>query len=318
MELTIPFKEEKGARNSDNEIYDIIHTSIIGKHVKEQIKSDFFEYFTIDCCEYKQEKTKPYKTASFVKAKGYYAIPPKCTIICFSFKIINIDNNVFVISLGGQQKTIDLKEHKRGEIVKLEFDAELLNKKKNLSLIESNNVICELNQKSSLDMKQMNPLPPSIKELIHNLRPIAKGKERIRCTETMITQKQYKEVMGCLPHDIEGGEDFPVYFEDLSDCNTFIKKLNALTKRYFLLPNYHYWNLMVDDEVNTNLMRFVGSGIHRKCKYKECNKKGIYNTTDNIMEFLQGENYVLKSSDGCQLITDKRRRKIGLHLIEIV
>lgn len=316
--LTIPFEEDKVLKSSDNETYDVIHAAIVGNHVKEQIKSDFFEYFTIDCCEYKQEKTKPFKTASYVKTKGYYAIPPKCTSISFSFKVINIDNNVFSLSLGEQQTTIDLKEHKRGEIVRLEFETELLNTKKNLILIEGSNIICELNQRSTLEMKRMN-LPPSIKELIENLRPVTKGKDKFRCTETMITQKQYKEVMGSdsLPSGIEGGDAFPVYFEYVSYCETFIRKLNRLTKRKFILPSDHIWNLIVDDDVRTN-SHFVCSGYLCTCKKKRCNKKGIYNTTDNIMEFLHGGYYVLKDSHECQFTTDKRSKRIGFHLVEIV
>lgn len=312
VELTIPFEEDKVLKSSDNETYDVIHAAIVGNHVKEQIKSDFFEYFTIDCCEYKQEKTKPFKTASYVKDKGYYTIPPKCTSICFSFKIINIDNNVFNLSLGELQKTINLKDHKRGEIVRLEFEAELFNKKKSWILVEGSNVICELHQ----EMKQTN-LPTSIKELIENLRPVTKGKDKFRCTETMITQKQYKEVMGNLPNGIEGGNQFPVYFEYVFYCETFIRKLNRLTKRNFILPNRHYWNLIVDGDVHTNLP-LAFSGYPHTCKEKGCNKKGIYNTTDNIMEFLQNGYYVLKDSHGCQFTAVKRSTRIGFHLIEIV
>lgn len=314
--LTIPFEEDKVLKSSDNELYDIIHVAIVGNHVKEQIKSDFFEYFTIDCCEYKQEKTKPFKTASYVKDKGYYTIPPKCVSICFSFKIINIDNNVFNLSLGEQLKTIDLKEHKRGEIVRLEFEAELLNQKKDLSLIEGSNIICELHQKSNLEMKRMN-LPPSIKELIENLRPVTKGKEKFRCTETMITQKQYKEVIGYWPNGNDVDEQFPAYFEYVSYCDTFISQLNRLTKRKFILPDSHYWNLIVDGDVRTNLP-LAFSGSPHTCKEKGCNKKGIYNTTDNIMEFLQDGYYVLKDSHGCQFTAEKRSTQIGFHLIEIV
>lgn len=322
VELTIPFEEDKVLKSSDNETYDVIHAAIVGNHVKEQIKSDFFEYFTIDCCEYKQEKTKPFKTASYVKDKGYYTIPPKCVSICFSFKIINIDNNVFNLSLGELLKTIDLKDHKRGEIVRLEFEAELLNQKKDLSLIEGSNIICELHQKSNLEMKRMN-LPPSIKELIENLRPVTKGKDKFQCTETMITQKQYKEVMGSdsLPSGIEGGDAFPVYFEYVSDCDTFIKRLNRLTKRNFILPNSHQWNLIVDDDVRTNLSNVISAKLVF-CKSGGCNRKGIYNTINNIPEFL-GDGYdvhVRKDlhGGGCEISSYLRSRQNGFHLIELV
>lgn len=316
VELAIPFEEDKVLKSSDNEIYDIIHAAIVGNHVKEQIKSDFFEYFTIDCCEYKQEKKKTFKTASYAKDKGCYTIPPQCTSICFSFKIINIDNNVFNLSLGEQQTTIDLKDHKRGEIIRLEFEAEQFNKKKNLILVEGSNVICELHQ----EMKQTN-LPPSINELIKNLRPVTKGKDKFKCTETMITQKQYKEVMGSdsLPPGIEGGDEFPIYFEDVADCEVFIRKLNSLTRKTFQLPESHHWNLIVDYSVNTSL-RNVNTARLVPCKHDLCNKNGIYDTINNIPEFLQ---------HGYTVIKDRRRRgsefslyphskQIGFHLIEFV
>lgn len=315
VELVIPLGEDNGLSSSDNETYDVIHAAIVGNHVKDQIKSDFFEYFTIDCCEYKNVKNHPYKTSSYIKEKSYYAIPPECMTIRFSFKIIDLDNNEFVLSFGGQQKIVDFKNRKRGEIVQVEFDAKQLNRKKNVSLIEGRNIVCELNQISEPEMWRMN-LPSSISYLLDHLRPVKRVKEQFRCTETMITQKQYKDVMGALPQGIEGGDEFPVYLDSFADCEKFIMKLNSLSKRHFILPNTHQWNMIVDDNVRTNLSR-ADIGSLQRCKDKGCNSKGIYNTTSNIVEFIQDGFYVIKDSSGNKFVNSKFTKQIGFHLIEL-
>ena len=72
--------------------------------------------------------------------------------------------------------------------------------------------------------------------------------------ETEVTQALWKAVMGSNPSHFKG-DNLPVEYVSWDDCQTFIRKLNALTGKRFRLPTEAEWE-------------FAARGGNKSCGYQ--------------------------------------------------
>lgn len=80
--------------------------------------------------------------------------------------------------------------------------------------------------------------------------------------KTEVTQLLWYVVMGAYPNISSAygrGEDYPVYNVTYSQCEQFIKKLNALTGKTFRFPTEAEWEFAARGGKNTNGHRYSGS-----------------------------------------------------------
>ena len=115
-----------------------------------------------------------------------------------------------------------------------------------------------------------------------------------------VTQALWKAVMGTNP-SIWKGDNLPVENVSWDDCQTFIRKLNALTGKNFRLPTEAEWEFAARGGNNSRGYKFAGSNnIGDVAWYsdnsgskphvvgtKSPNELGIYDMSGNVYEWCQ-------------------------------
>ncbi len=118
--------------------------------------------------------------------------------------------------------------------------------------------------------------------------------------ETEVTQALWKAVMGSNPSEFIG-DDLPVEKVSWNDCQTFIRKLNALTGKRFRLPTEAEWEFAARGGNQSRHTQYSGSSRiddvawydgNSGCKThpvktKQPNELGIYDMTGNVYEWCQ-------------------------------
>ena len=118
--------------------------------------------------------------------------------------------------------------------------------------------------------------------------------------ETEVTQALWKGVMGGNPSEFKG-DDHPVEFVSWDGCQTFIRKLNALTGKRFRLPTEAEWEFAARGGNQSRHTQYSGSSriddVAWYCvssgykpypvKTKQPNELGIYDMTGNVYEWCQ-------------------------------
>ena len=130
--------------------------------------------------------------------------------------------------------------------------------------------------------------------------------------ETEVTQALWQAVMGISVRDqrnkantswpIRGeGENYPIYYVSLKDCQDFIRKLNSLTGRTFRLPTEAEWEYAARGGRKSNHTQYSGSkNIYEVAWYngnsgntthyvksRKHNELGIYDMSGNVCEWCQ-------------------------------
>ena len=119
--------------------------------------------------------------------------------------------------------------------------------------------------------------------------------------ETEVTQALWKAVMGSNPSHFKG-DNLPVEYVSWDDCQTFIRKLNALTDKRFRLPTEAEWEFAARGGNQSRHTQYSGSsriddvawygggnikdGAH-PVKTKQPNELGIYDMSGNVWEWCQ-------------------------------
>ena len=121
--------------------------------------------------------------------------------------------------------------------------------------------------------------------------------------ETEVTQALWKAVMDSNPSGLEG-DDLPVEYVSWNDCQTFIRKLNALTGKNFRLPTEAEWEFAARGGNQSRHTQYSGSSriddvawnrgnsgdkMH-PVKTKQPNELGIYDMSGNVWEWCQDWN----------------------------
>lgn len=115
-----------------------------------------------------------------------------------------------------------------------------------------------------------------------------------------VTQAEWKAVMGSNPSSFKG-DNLPVEKVSWNDCQTFIRKLNALTGKNFRLPTEAEWEFAARGGNNSRGYKYSGSdNISSVAWYgdnsgdkthpvgqKSPNELGIYDMSGNVFEWCQ-------------------------------
>ena len=118
--------------------------------------------------------------------------------------------------------------------------------------------------------------------------------------ETEVTQALWKAVMGRNPSYFKG-DDLPVERVSWNDCQTFIRRLNALTGKNFRLPTEAEWEFAARGGNQSHHTKYSGSSSiddvawywdnsgrnTHPVKTKQPNELGIYDMTGNVEEWCQ-------------------------------
>ena len=115
--------------------------------------------------------------------------------------------------------------------------------------------------------------------------------------KTEVTQELWQAVMGTNPSTTKGNS-FPVVKVSWNDCQTFIKKLNALTGKNFRLPTEAEWEYAARGGNKSKAYKYSGSttignvawykanaGIIKPVASLQPNELGIYDMSGNVWEF---------------------------------
>ena len=115
-----------------------------------------------------------------------------------------------------------------------------------------------------------------------------------------VTQALWKAVMGSNPSSFKG-DNLPVETVSWDDCQTFIRKLNAMTGKNFRLPTEAEWEFAARGGNNSRGYKYAGSNnIETVAWYddnsgskthvvgtKSPNELGIYDMSGNVLEWCQ-------------------------------
>ncbi|MGM9839281.1 MAG: formylglycine-generating enzyme family protein [Sodaliphilus sp.] len=116
--------------------------------------------------------------------------------------------------------------------------------------------------------------------------------------KTEVTQELWEAVMGSNPSEFKGS-NLPVEHVSREDCQTFIRKLNALTGKNFRLPTEAEWEFAARGGNNSRGYKYSGSNtVSNVAWYKDNssstthpvatkapNELGIYDMSGNVEEW---------------------------------
>ena len=116
--------------------------------------------------------------------------------------------------------------------------------------------------------------------------------------KTEVTQELWEAVMGSNPSDFKGS-NLPVEEVSWEDCQTFIRKLNALTGKTFRLPTEAEWEYAARGGNKSRGYKYSGSNTLSNVAWyddnsadkthpvatKASNELGIYDMTGNVLEW---------------------------------
>ena len=116
--------------------------------------------------------------------------------------------------------------------------------------------------------------------------------------KTEVTQELWEAVMGSNPSEFNGS-NLPVENVSWEDCQTFIRKLNALTDKNFRLPTEAEWEFAARGGNNSRGYKYSGSNtVSNVAWYKDnssstthpvatkaSNELGIYDMSGNVEEW---------------------------------
>lgn len=121
--------------------------------------------------------------------------------------------------------------------------------------------------------------------------------------ETEVTQALWKAVMGTNPSYYKG-DNLPVECVSWDDCQTFIRKLNALTGKNFRLPTEAEWEYAARGGKKSKGYKYAGSNTiddvawytenasgTKQVKTKSPNELGLYDMSGNVWEWCQDCHY---------------------------
>ena len=119
--------------------------------------------------------------------------------------------------------------------------------------------------------------------------------------ETEVTQQLWHAVMGSNPSCFTGDSQRPVDCVSWEDCQTFIRKLNALTGKDFRLPTEAEWEYAARGGNKSRGYKYSGSNTlsdvawyddnasdtTHSVKQKRSNELGLYDMSGNVYEWCQ-------------------------------